>query len=390
MAIIPNKNLKDYELRNTLNKDGGKTDNVFGSKFRLLANINPYAKFKPERNQTLFELTNEMRKEDNYGYRIPELTDTTTIIEAYNGTTIPDDWGKPDDKCIELNHGWWYMLPHGGETEPFRNGDFRGYKSDSVKSLFGTIDVPATITQEVTRFRVTLNSGTFKFSDFSALNNMHLGVILSNGGSIRKFKSILSEESSSTQYNIDFSQEEISAIFGGNYGTTVKVYAFATAEEGQNILSDGDLYVTKLTGVVPLPVSVAQVTYKYQPALSLLTGLKWNVTITSIDRNNIEFNIKTTNEGEAARTLTLSSMKFSVSAWNDIGEWEQEYPRTFASGTVNVPIGATVDVGTFTVAYSAYKYLVEQWYAEVSLYYPNTQGEDSWFASAQSYYNDLE
>ena len=47
MAIIPNKNLKDHELRDVLNKDGGKTDNVYGSKFRQSAFPTIYAKPEP-------------------------------------------------------------------------------------------------------------------------------------------------------------------------------------------------------------------------------------------------------------------------------------------------------------------------------------------------------
>ena len=47
MSKIPNINLHGYLVRNTLNRGGGRTDNVHGSKYRKTSAINEWSKFKP-------------------------------------------------------------------------------------------------------------------------------------------------------------------------------------------------------------------------------------------------------------------------------------------------------------------------------------------------------
>lgn len=386
MAVIPSTSVDlATDVQKVLNNAGGSCTNDVTT-FFTKENLDPYSKYKPVRSSVLFDMTDSLFEEVNYGYSIPPFTDTTTLMNAYDGITTPSSWEKPDDNCLELSHGWWYMVPNGGQTEPLRLGDFRGYNSNPPKSLFGLLDAPSRVTQKTESMRITLNAGTFGLSDFSELNGTHLGVILSDGSNIRKFKSILSSDSTSTLYNIDFDATEIGYIFGQNYGTTVKVYAFATAEESQNINSKGSYYSSKITDARPLPVAVTQIKYEYEPTMPSLSTITWTVTITSITERNITFNIKAKNSASSSVTIVIANMKYSVSAWNDDGTWDQESLNTLGSGSVTVPATSTTNVGTFTVAYAAYRELIAPWYAEVALYYPNTDGDDSWVASTQSYY----
>lgn len=108
--ILPITNLDDYEIRDTLNKYGGVTDNDFGSKFRKTAKINKWSFYKPVNHENLFSLTDQDFYDVNDGF---EYTEYTSF----------------DDLAIDLtNNNVWRYNPI---TKPFRMGDFRGYDPDA-------------------------------------------------------------------------------------------------------------------------------------------------------------------------------------------------------------------------------------------------------------------
>lgn len=119
MAIIPNKNLKDTELRDVLNKDAGKTDNVYGSKFRQSASPTIYAKYKPTRYPALFV------NDDNRWLG----------ADRYCGIEIPNGFGS-DGLDVIYESEWTWAKPRGGKNEPLRFGDWRGYNPDAKTQLF--------------------------------------------------------------------------------------------------------------------------------------------------------------------------------------------------------------------------------------------------------------
>lgn len=116
MAILPSTNLKKHEVRDVLNANGGKTNNVFGSLFSENANINKWAFNKPESYPTMFEMTDDDRYMNNHGFDLTGFSNVAVsqlFTKAANGET------------------WKYVLPEGGTSSPYRIADFRGYNSDA-------------------------------------------------------------------------------------------------------------------------------------------------------------------------------------------------------------------------------------------------------------------
>lgn len=116
--ILPNKNLNDYDIRDTLNKYGGATDNVFGSKFRPTANPTIYAKYKATRYPALFV------DDDNRWLG----------TDRYCGIAIPNAFGSDGLDTI-YDSEWSWANPNGGEEEPFRQDDWRGYNPNAKTQL---------------------------------------------------------------------------------------------------------------------------------------------------------------------------------------------------------------------------------------------------------------
>lgn len=119
MATISKEGeLKDHVLRDFLNKEGGKTDNVFGSKFRKLANINKWSRYKPVSYNKVTALSEQELKLANYGLSNYHMGRTTTPKELM-------------DLAIQGTDFYPYVPPKGGESSPYRSADFRGYNADA-------------------------------------------------------------------------------------------------------------------------------------------------------------------------------------------------------------------------------------------------------------------
>lgn len=122
MAVInnglPKTNLKSIDIRDTLNANGGKTSNKTSSFFKEDANINKWSKHKPivtgYKNDIIVPFDSD--KWNNQSGNVPvSVNDYKT---AWNGCSV-DEW-------------YTYTLPKGGEDEPLRKGDFRGYRADAT------------------------------------------------------------------------------------------------------------------------------------------------------------------------------------------------------------------------------------------------------------------
>lgn len=122
MAVInnglPKTKLKSIDIRDTLNANGGKTSNKTSSFFKEDANINKWSKHKPIvtgfKNDIIVPFDSD--KWNNQSGSVPvAVNDYKT---AWNGCSV-DEW-------------YDYQLPKGGEDEPLRKGDFRGYRADAT------------------------------------------------------------------------------------------------------------------------------------------------------------------------------------------------------------------------------------------------------------------
>lgn len=159
--ILPKTNLQDHAIRNTLNRGGGRTDNDFGSKFRNGANINKWAKYKPQNSDNLFRLSEEERKIGNYGL------DLTWSGSARTPQSVLIDMSKGKD-----------FYPYVTLKPPFRSSDYLGYNPNasapyslSCSSTLEVLSFPAYIS-----FTIKINSeAEFKLTDLAAFEDSFSG-----------------------------------------------------------------------------------------------------------------------------------------------------------------------------------------------------------------------
>lgn len=117
-SILPQKNLSVSDIRDTLNGNGGDTGNDVASLFKTSANINKWAKYKPESFKKDFNLSDTERSNNNYGFAERSIGFGATVSELFDKSTSK-----------EL---WQYVLPEGGEDSPYRLGDFRKYNPSAT------------------------------------------------------------------------------------------------------------------------------------------------------------------------------------------------------------------------------------------------------------------
>lgn len=383
MAVIKDNSIYlATDIAQVLNAAGGSVDiNQPETYFSESAKINKYSKEKPMRHPELFRLNENGKREANYGYRIPDPVNLNTYVNGVRGTSIPSQWAKPDDASYEIQHGWYYQLPTGGNSQPYRLSDFIGYNTDVKHSLFGEVLAPAQINQNTSSMYVSLDTGTFSLSDFSDFNNMHIGVLIVGNG-VQKYKSILSSQSTSTQYRIDFDKTEMTNIFGSNYGT-YDVYVFATATNGQNISSSMSYYQTNLTDIYPLPVNSCKINYTYVGATSYFI---FSVVEMEADDRTVYFDVRATNTTSTARSVTPNALKAKVVAYNDESEWSDSSERALYNSGVSVPANSSAIIGSFSLAYSAYREMSSPWWVQVDIYYPNSEGVSTYAGTGSVYY----
>lgn len=123
--------LKSVDIRDTLNAHGGKVTNKTSSFFKTDANINKWSKHKPI-------VTGHVAGNFDKTMFVPyysELWDKQagSAPTKYIGLGVgsSDDWGEIWNGCSE-DEWFQYRLPKGGADEPFRKGDFRGYRADAT------------------------------------------------------------------------------------------------------------------------------------------------------------------------------------------------------------------------------------------------------------------
>lgn len=133
MATIPNSNVNlATHIRDVLNNAGGSVTDDCTTFFSEGANINIWNRYKPVRHTKKFGLTLEDFQSANFGLEIPTV-DPLNVLPSLTA---------------EIK----YLPPRGGESEPLRIGDFRGYNS-LAKSQYN-ITMPTTIYTQGTRENV--------------------------------------------------------------------------------------------------------------------------------------------------------------------------------------------------------------------------------------------
>lgn len=126
MGNLSDNNLKDYEIRDAINKHGGRADNVLGSKFKPNADIPPFAKYKPVE----YEGINPYNIEGWW-----KSKDMTCQIQINLATTLK----QIEDMFLSGDKGWSYKYFSPSEKYPWRMGDFRGH-NPTAKSAIDSIE----------------------------------------------------------------------------------------------------------------------------------------------------------------------------------------------------------------------------------------------------------
>lgn len=171
MAVIPSTDVNlATEVRDVLNAAGGSVSNDTTSFFKDSANINMWSKYKPVVSKDLFYTYDEWINGD--AWRGADGKCGLTILSK---TTSMQDFHNYLDDGSAL---WSYTPPKGGETEPLRLGDFRGYNPDAINPV-GEITTDGFVDQE--------NPNAYDYVQFDVdvatnlENNLEYGDILIGG-----------------------------------------------------------------------------------------------------------------------------------------------------------------------------------------------------------------
>ena len=194
--ILPKVNLRDIDVSDTLNANGGVTSREFSSFFRASANINKWAYNKPESYDSIFAMSDYERKMNNHGFDVTSIT------------------GNVDYLFRNAKNSWTYILPKGGEHSPFRIGDFRGYNPNAKPPFnYGYImksgETQTGSTTEV--WRVVVNSDAeikmsnmVVFEDMNASHYMFVARKVSGGDYITSTMASMSGDPSEIVCSITF------------------------------------------------------------------------------------------------------------------------------------------------------------------------------------------
>lgn len=360
--ILPNEDLRDEDVRDTLNAHGGKCDNVFGSKF-LKRNLNPYSLDKPMsvKNKGVtnyhFELTEEDKRKCNYGYDMPDATDIDEMTRYIRDNVVPNLWENSD-----MDWGWFYNPPMGGKDDPYRIADFKGYNALQKVAFTFTIN-GGTVNQLENVFTI---AGKFPFSSFSYFDNMYVGVLLAKKTSNLRGNFYVTGIKITEANDVDviLDKEYSKALFGDfqNDGDVWYIAPFLSPEPNiQNIISSESNYLSNVTGARTIPVPKITTTFRYigTTASDPMNGIKFAFNVKDVTDRRIVMECIATNEG-AVHTMNLNIMNYTVEleSYNlDDGQYKMNtngQPSSTLFDTLTIPSGTSVISENMTIGYYPY------------------------------------
>lgn len=234
----------------TLNANGGSTDEKFSSLFKTAANVNKWAKFKPQNSDNLFKLSEEERKLGNYGL---DLT--------WSGSAR-----TPQSLLIELSQGKDFY-PYVTLKPPFRMSDYLGYntKAPAPYSLdcsptLEVLSFPAYIP-----FTIKINSNAeFKLTDLAAFEDSFSGgyfAVLCSEGLNANSQVIMHKPSNPEQYN-NMLYGEIEVSKAGTYYLAAVYTNIPNAGEVTDVSSVAENFMPIPNGYISVKVTQKSV-YAY-------------------------------------------------------------------------------------------------------------------------------
>lgn len=332
-----------------------------------LKTFNISTKYKPIVSPSLTPLTDEQRKQLDWGYRIPQGIPLTDLVNGYLGR-IPSSWNAPSGESRLWMNGWYYIPPYGGWESVFRLSDFIGYNHYSSKD-FGQLNLPREINQNTQELRIGFATlGDFQLTDFSSFSTLHWGIaaIPVSGGTI-KYKSI--PEAEDNYQSIKLTSSEIAQMFPSN--TTYVVVPYMTSYNAQNLLPTMEGYNTVIQDAVSLPQEPQQV------IKTTITGEREftaNVTINSYSRTNVNVTVTVRNTTETVKVFRLGSLRYNFNGSDYYGNrYNSDDFMISSTEEFSVYPGETVTViNNRYLAHGAGSALQTPYSCFISILYPNS------------------
>lgn len=306
-SILPETSLKNEDVRDTLNANGGSVSNYLPTFFTASANINMWSLKKPVRNNVDFP-TGEWWKADNCGLGTQSVQHPTQLANVINGG---------------LN-GWHYRLPRGGAyNEPYRLGDFRGYAPNAARMVDGLI-VPNKVQKGTTMIIEAVvtqpGSDSVTVADLG-LSGCYFGAYIVGSGSncIKTSASPLNTLSTSVSFDTS------------NFGTgDHKVYVFLSTSPittQTTTLVNSTYYTIPNTGIGTVNITSAAVTGPQ------ITGEGWVEPNSTIAKYSF-----TISKGTQGQTITNAVVKFRFAG--------KGYSDTLVEGETQVSLGNIGTIGS--------------------------------------------
>ena len=301
--------LNKSDIMQTLNDNGGFTDDDFSSFFKKTANINIYSFRKPYRHNALFRLTDEEIRSINCGLKPLQITSYTTLPSEMDGGM----------------NGWEYELPISGT--PHRINDFRGYYTNA-RPMIESFFVPETASSQFENASVKA----------TAIVNQQdgLSVSLADLGELKNgYPSVYVKQVGGSQYRVYTGSNPLS---DGTFDVDIEV----------DDLSEGNWEVYPFITLGSRYYTIPNVQYRTLK----ITGSYFTIALFATKRTDgtkaIDYTITVNNSGSAI-TWTNNSWRLRFMG-NDFSTSMQQYEMSGSlQNTINIKgNGETVITGSIT------------------------------------------
>lgn len=322
LTQIPNAPVVYDDLRDTLNANGGSTNNEHKSFFVADANVNSNARYKPVR------LAQDVTDNQPNWYK------------AYNGlcgfnlaNASASSWDALRECYGRANNGWVYELPQGGSSQPMRISDFRGYHPKAKPLSYGLVApnvVYKTQTYASISLNISANDGySLTWNDFDTLKNYYFGVYIYSAGHVMRMTSASTLANGGSLIEFSPSMLQVRAY---------KIYPFISSVKYIYTESDKVMTLYSLPKIAPIDLEV-------KSSVIIIT-----LTATRDSRSQtISYSVIVKNNNSSA--VTLSNNRLRIYRTSISQESIGDYIATIA--TKSVAAGATVEIasGVATLGY---------------------------------------
>lgn len=327
--ILPETNLTDNDIRDTLNDSGGYATNVDSTYFTA-SNINWWSKYKPMVWNLNFINLWDKASTDKYYYQGSDgkcglsyniYTDVGTFKTALEGNKT----------------GWSYNAPTGGSSTPFRWGDFRRYYRYAINPI-GALPSDYIATRVAGQgdsvqidIEVAVPTGTsynLGISDFSAnsiaFKDMYLGVYMI-GNSKKRFVTSTNKIGTNGVMSIKVPLDN-------GEGGTYTVYTFLSSVYQDGVTAKAGTFVS----IGGTAMNGGGQTIKVQPAGSLYV-----ITASaSAIANTKEYYYYVTIKNNGSSAVTFKNVKLQVYHDTGSGMSPEGYGLVLAE-SISIPAGST-------------------------------------------------